>query len=460
MSVKDIQGRTDTKLKQIAWLSKANSQREFTHLMHLFNEESLWECFKQLDKNRAVGTDKVSKDDYGLKLLENLRELISRMKRMGYRPQAVRQVLIPKMGKPGATRPLGISNFEDKLVQKMTQRVLECIYEPLFLECSYGFRPGRGCHDAVKALRQHLYSRPVRAVIDVDISNYFGSIDHRELEAILRTKIKDKKFMRYIIRMFKAGVLAHGELTVSEEGVMQGSCCSPILANIYAHYVIDEWFEGTVKAYCKGEVKLIRYCDDLVICCEYEWDAERIRTALTKHLAKFKLKLNEDKTKVVDFSKNKKGTSFNFLGFTFYRGESREGFSMVKVKTEGERARTKLKKTTQWMRKVKDRYTLKTIWKTFCIAIEGHIQYYGVSFNVRNVKDFIYKATKIVFKWLNRRSQRKSFTLEKFELFIKANPLPRARICHKLYGQVNLAKGLALSPLPELGTMGSKWGAI
>lgn len=448
MNVYDIQGKTETKLRQITWLSQMNPMREFTHLMHLFNEESFVECFKQLDGNRAVGTDEVSKADYGLKLLENLKELTSKMKRMGYRPQAVRQVLIPKMGKPGATRPLGISNFEDKLVQKMTQKVLESIYEPLFLDCSHGFRPGRSCHTAIRELMLHLNKKAVEVVLDVDISNFFGAICHKELEAILRIKIKDKKFMRYIIRMFKAGVLADGELTISEEGVMQGSCCSPVLANIYAHYVIDEWFEGTAKAHCRGAAKLVRFCDDFVICCEYETDAMRIKTALAKRLAMFKLKLNEDKTKIVNFSRKNKRASFNFLGFTFYRGQSRAGFDTVKVKTEGKRMRNKLKKTAQWMRMVKDKYTLKQIWHMLRLALNGYIQYYGVSFNVRRVEVFIDKVTKIAFKWLNRRSQRKSFSWEKFELFIKANPLPRARVCHKLYGQINQANGLILSLLP------------
>lgn len=234
----------------------------------------------------------MSKAVYGQDLFANLKKLVGRMRAMSYRPQEVRQVLIPKEGKAGATRSLGISNFEDKVVQKMTQRVLDSIYEPLFLNCSYGFRPNRGCHDAIKAVRQHLHTRSVEAVIDVDIANFFGTVDHKELEKMLRMKIKDKTFMRYIIRMFKAGILADGELTVSDEGVMQGSCCSPVLANIFAHYVIDEWFEGTVKRHCKGEVKLVRYCDDFCIFCEYESDATRIRTALPKRLAKFKLKLN------------------------------------------------------------------------------------------------------------------------------------------------------------------------
>jgi RNA-directed DNA polymerase len=198
--------------------------------------------------------------------------------------------------------------------------------------------------------------------------------------------------------------------------------------------VIDEWFEETVKTHSRGEVKLIRYCDDLCICCEHESDAIRIRTTLTKRLAKFKLKLNEDKTKVVNFSKaagNK--STFDFLGFTFYTGRSRKGFETVKVKTVGKRMGAKLKKVTQWMREVKNEYTLKELWKKFCIKLEGHVRYYGVSSNIKCIQTFIDKATKIVFKWLNRRSQRKSFSWERFGLFIEANPRPKARICYKLF---------------------------
>ena len=173
-------------------------------------------------------------------------------------------MLIPKEDKKNTYRPLGISNFEDKLVQKAMQQVLESIYEPIFLECSYGFRPGKSCHDAIKALLNHLHKRPVTTIIDVDLENFFGSINHKELEQILRLKIKDNRLMRYIIRMLKAGVLTKDELIISEEGAAQGSVCSPVLANIFAHYVIDLWFEEVVKKHCKGEVKLVRYCDDRV----------------------------------------------------------------------------------------------------------------------------------------------------------------------------------------------------
>jgi len=260
---------TETKLKRIAWLSARGKGKEFGCLMHHFNTVSLKECFDRLHGGKAVGADGVTKKQYGEKLDKNLEDLVSRMKCMAYRPHAVREVRIPKAGKPGATRPLGISNFEDKIIQLMMHRVLESIYEPLFLECSFGFRPAKSCHDAIRALHRHLDRNVVNVVIDVDLENFFGSIDHDQLSEILAQKVKDKRFMRYVKRMFKAGVLSEGELTVSEEGVPQGSICSPILSNIFAHYVIDEWFEEVVKRHCRGRVELFRYCDDIVICSQY-----------------------------------------------------------------------------------------------------------------------------------------------------------------------------------------------
>jgi group II intron reverse transcriptase/maturase len=232
--------------------------------MHLFTEESLAAYFHALDGKKAVGVDGVSKAEYGEQLGSNLKELIARMKRMGYRPGPVGQVLIPKGDKAGAMRPLGISNFEDKLVQGVMRQVLESIYEPLFLPGSYGFRPGRGCHDAVRDLHHHPYRHPVQTVIDVDLAKFFDTIDHELLLGMLREKINDPKFLRYVQRMFKSGVLAEGELTVGDEGVPQGSLCSPILANIFAHYVIDVWLEGVVKSHCAGEVAWFRYADDLL----------------------------------------------------------------------------------------------------------------------------------------------------------------------------------------------------
>jgi group II intron reverse transcriptase/maturase len=407
--------------------------------MHHFNVESLEACFHQLDGRKAVGIDGLSKAVYGQRLDENLQDLGARMRRMAYRPEPVRQVRIPKEGQPGATRPLGISTLEDKIVQKMVHRVLESIYEPLFLDGSYGFRPGRSCHEAIRALHQHLFRYEVQTVIDVDLASYFDSIDHHLLDSILRQKIRDERFLRYLHRMFKAGVLAEGELTVSEEGVPQGSICSPILANIFAHEVIDTWIEAMVKPRCKGRVALFRYADDLVICCQYDRDAQRIRRALPKRLARYKLRLKEEKTRMVSFSKRvyqqeRRPASFDFLGFTFYWGYSRNGTVIPKVKTQGKRLRIKLRKVGEWARQIRHQEKLPIIWKRFCAKLEGHIRYFGVSFNTTAVQKFIWAATQILFKWLNRRSQRQSFTWEQFNQFIQAHPLPRVKVYHPLFG--------------------------
>jgi len=257
-----LQGTTSTQLRRIAWLSEQDKQKHFDRLIHHINVSSLKECFNQMSGSKAIGIDGVTKEEYEANLDENLEDLVSRMKQMSYQPGPVLQVLIPKGGKSNAMRPLGISNFEDKLVQKMMSRILESVYDPIFLDCSYGFRPGRSCHDAIKDLRQYLYKHEIQIVIDVDLASYFDSIDHHHLLSFLKEKIKDKVFLRYVIRMLKSGVLAEGELTVSELGIPQGSCCSPILANIFAHYVIDEWFDEVVKSHCSGQVELFRYADD------------------------------------------------------------------------------------------------------------------------------------------------------------------------------------------------------
>lgn len=238
--------------------------------------------------------------------------------------------------------------------------------------------------------------------------------------------------------MFKAGVLSDGELKMSDEGVPQGSLCSPILANIFAHYALDMWIKDMVKPNCKGKVELFRYADDAIICCQYDEDAQKIKKTLGVRLAKFKLQLNESKTKLVKFDKKEAARgidqeTFDFLGFTFYLGKSKTGRIIPKLRTKAKTLRNKLKKVAIWFREIKDKKPLKAIWQSFCSKLRGHIQYYGISHNFDAVVRFIREATRIAYKWLNRRSQRKSFNWDKFGLFMDRNPLPEVRIVHKLF---------------------------
>lgn len=432
------EGATVTKLKRIAQRSGEDPQAEFKWLMPHFNEESLIGCFSELDGKKAVGADSQKKEEYGRHLRRNIRRLIARMKKMAYLPGPVREVRIPKEGSKRALRSLGISNFEDKIVQLMMSKILTAIYEPIFRDCSYGFRPGRSCHKAIKAVRDYLFRNSCEVVIDIDIRDFFGSLNHKRLIEMLEIKIKDKKLIRYVVRMLRAGVLSEGELKVTEEGSPQGSIVSPILANVYAHYAIDCWFEDVVKKHVRGAVELYRYCDDMVICCQHRGDAEKIKRALIKRLERFSLSLNVEKTKMIPFSKgryrsgHKQGT-FDFLGFTFYIGQSRRGYAIVKVKTSRKRFRSKLKRLKKWIRQNRDQARLKDLWMQYRVKVQGHVRYYGVSFNTSQVSAFRRKAADIFVKWINRRSQRKSITLDQFWKFFNKYPLPKATVYHPLF---------------------------
>lgn len=426
----------DTKLRLITQRSANDRTAKFDALMHHINERSLAASFHSLDGRKAVGVDGISKEDYAKDLDSNLATLVTNMKRLSYRPQPVREKLIPKEGKPGAMRPLGIGCLEDKIVQKCFAQVLEAIYEPLFLDCSYGFRPGRSCHQAVKQLYSTLARQPVSTVVDVDIKSYFNTIDHEWLVRMLELKITDSKFIRYIRRMLKAGILRDGELSLTDEGTPQGSLISPILSNIYLHYALDLWFEHVVKRHCKGKAWLFRYADDAVACFESEEDAQRYVDALPGRMAKFGLEVSAEKSSIVRFSKrpphDTNGT-FNFLGFTFYMGVTRKGNPVPKLKTNRKKVKAKLRAVKEWMKKVKDRKRLSWIWSTFRAKVRGHIQYFSISFNTGNVSRVLRRATEIVFKWLNRRSQKKSFTWDEFVQFMKQFPLPPVRLVHKLF---------------------------
>lgn len=426
----------ETKLLKIAKLSCVDPHLKFKWLMPLINEEALTGCYNELKGKKAVGTDQVTKEEYGGNLKENIKNLVNKMKTMSYRPRPVKEVLIPKDN--GKLRPLGISNFEDKIVQLCFSKILEAIYEPHFYDFSYGFRRGRNCHQAIQGLHKHLSRYTTKVVIDIDLQNYFGTIDHSKLIKLLEMRIEDKTFLRYIVRMLRAGVLSKNELNISDEGTPQGSCVSPILANIFAHYALDEWFDKVVVKYVGKEVKMFRYCDDLVICCETHNDAARIKKSLKKRIERFSLILNEEKSKEVPFSTSdywygrKQGT-FDFLGFTFYIGFDKKRRTIVRVKTSKKRFCSKLQKVKAWIIKNMHKAKLRQLWKIFVSKLRGHIQYYAVTHNYDKVSSFCMEAVRIFFQWMNRRSQRRSFTWEQFNIFLKQFPLPAIKIHHSLF---------------------------
>lgn len=292
----------NTKLERIAKIAKENPELKFTALIHHINKEMLMECHKELKANKATGIDGITKEEYEENLEENLENLLNRMKKFSYRPQPVRRVYIPKAGSD-KKRPLGIPSYEDKLVQLAINKILTQIYEQDFIDSSFGFRPNRSCHDALKILNVYLEKGNINYVVDADIKGFFDHVDHEWLMKFLEHRIADKNLLRYISRFLKAGIMEDGRFEKTYEGTPQGGICSPILGNIYLHYVLDLWFEKVVRKRCKGNAYMVRYCDDFVCCFEYEEEAGAFYEALKGRLSKFNLDIAEDKTKIIYFGR-------------------------------------------------------------------------------------------------------------------------------------------------------------
>jgi group II intron reverse transcriptase/maturase len=418
----------DTKLKQISLRSKQESGYEINWLMQHVSVDNLSRCFKDLDGKKAIGVDKISKEEYGRDLDRNLENLVSRLKTMSYRPQAVRQVNIPKA--TGGTRPLGISTTEDKLVQSMFGKLLEAIYEPLFLNCSYGFRPDRNCHQAIKDMNSFMFGERNTIVVEIDFKNFFGSIKHEYLLGILGERIKDNKFLRYVSRMLKSGILDGNQVETNKVGTTQGSICSPILANIYGHYVLDLWFQDLKnRGYFKGKAEMYRYCDDAVFLFNNQEDVMKFKDALMARVTQWGLELHPEKSKILTMNKTacaqgvKQGT-FSFLGFTFFLGKSKKGRIIPKIKTDAFKMRKKLKEIRLWLKFRRHKEDMKDLWKQLQIKMRGYQAYFKVSFNAENVGRFIGLAEKSFFYVMNRRSQKRSFSWEQFKKFKKVNLIP------------------------------------
>ncbi|GBF74966.1 hypothetical protein PA598K_03339 [Paenibacillus sp. 598K] len=377
---------------------------------------------------------------YEQELEANLKQLVDRLKKRSYRPLPARRTYIPKDEK--STRPLGIPTYEDKLVQMALKQLLEAIYEQDFLEHSYGFRPKRNMHHALKRVTQIVEKERMAYVVDADIKGFFNHVDHDWLMKFLAKRIGDPNIHRLVKRMLIAGIQEDGKFEPTEEGTPQGSAVSPLLANVYLHYVLDLWFEEAVKKQLKGRAEMVRFADDFVCMFQYQEDAERFYYALRKRLEKFNLNVAEEKTKIIRFgryaaeARKKAGLgkpeTFDFLGFTHYCGKSRTGNFRVKRKTSRKKFRQKIKAFDAWMKQARH----QKLAKTLAIAqakLVGHYQYYGVTDNYERIKAYTYITQKSMWKWLNRRSQRNSYTKEEFYALLKRCEFPRPRIHVNIY---------------------------
>jgi RNA-directed DNA polymerase len=430
----------ETKLNLITKHATEDRRFKFTSLAHLLNEESLKESFYMLKKNKAPGVDGVTFEEYEQYLNTNIQKLVKRMKAGKYYPQPVRRSYIPK-GKD-EERPLGIPALEDKIVQKGVTRILNAIFEPNFLDGSYGFRPGRSCHQALKQLDNTIMTKPVNYLIDADIRSFFDNVDHNWMMRMLEEKIADKNFLRIIKKFLKAGVMEAGGLSATDEGAPQGGLCSPILSNIYLHYVLDLWIEKVVKRDMQGYVELIRYCDDFVIVVQYKEEAEKIVELLKERLNKFGLDLSKEKTRLIEFGKyarvnaektGKKPDTFDFLGFTHYCDRTRKGYFKVGRKTRRKKLNETLKKMNIWLKSVRNLLKLKEWWKVLITKVRGHYEYYGISGNYSSLLAFYRQIVKLSFKWVNRRSQKKSMNGSQYREYLEQFPLPKPKIKHNIY---------------------------
>lgn len=338
----------ETKLKRIAEVAKEKPKEKFTSLIHLINKQTLMECHKEMPAKKASGVDKTTKEMYAENLEDNVEGLISRMKKQAYKPQPSRRVYIGKEG-TDKKRPLGIPAYEDKLVQANLAKILNAIYEQDFHECSFGFRPGRSCHDALKVINNIVNKECIHYVVDTDIKRFFDNVDHEWMKKFVEHRIKDVNINRLIARMLKAGIMEAGIRYDTPKGTPQGGVVSPILANIYLHYVLDEWFEKIIRKHSKGSAYMVRYADDTVFSFQYKEDADEFYKALITRLAKFKLEIAEEKTKIIKLEKhkddaNKVGNTFDFLGFTHYIGIDRYGKTRVMRKTSKKKYKASLKR--------------------------------------------------------------------------------------------------------------------
>ena len=426
-----------TDLTRIGEKARKEPELVFTSLYHhICDVDNLRACYDELDAHKATGVDGVTKEEYGENLEANLQDLSARLKRMGYRPGPKRRSYIPKPGSAKG-RPLGISNFEDKIVEAATKRTLEPIYETVFEDSSHGYRPKCSPHKCLDALGRTIQQKKVSFIVEADIRSFFDKVNWDWMIRFLRHRIGDERVIRLIIRMLKSGIMEDGLVQATEEGTPQGSILSPLLSNIYLHYVLDLWFSKRVRRQCRGEAYYFRFADDFLACFQYQDDAERFRQELGGRLEAFGLKLAEDKTHCIEFGRfarknartqGEKPKEFTFLGFTHYSGKTREGHFKVKRRTSHKKFGLSLSKFKDWAKKARSVLSIGELIRAARVRVLGHLSYYAITDNAKRCSNYVYRATRILYKWLNRKSQRKAYNWGQFRQVLSLLDWPAVTI--------------------------------
>lgn len=405
----------------------------FLNLYTMLNETFLVDSWRYINKQAARGIDGISARDYEKDLEANVSSVVDQLKRKSYRAKLVKRHYIPKGN--GKTRPLGIPAVSDKLLQMAVSRILGAIFEPDFLAFSYGYRPGRGAQEGVGALTYQLQYGWYGYVVEADIRGFFDNIDHDWLIRMLSERINDGPFLRLIRKWLNAGILdTDGQVLHPVTGTPQGGVISPVLANVYLHHVLDLWFEKAVKPHCKGDVYLCRYADDFVCLFRYKEDADRFYKSLPERLAKFGLSVSPGKTRIVPFSRHKMPSKsrFDFLGFEFRWGKTRWGRPQIKRRTSRKKLQQAVRNFTLWC-KASRHWPLEALFVTLNMKLRGYYNYYGVIGNIAGLRSFFASVRRILFKWLNRRSQRHSYTWPQFGVLLARYKLLPPRITEKRY---------------------------